>query len=224
LEQWKELNLTKHFQTFEREITPLVKTLASIVYYKDKIIDILEKHLKVPDSLALDGLLDLITKLARDLEGDFYPYFPRLFACIIPLVYHRDVRLLESVFNCIAYLFKFLARQLTPDLCETFSMLSRLLGEDHETKPYIRHFTAESFAFLMRKARGPDLHKLVAHILNSLRADGSEEYVEGLAMLFFECVKVKHLINLLIQLKKKYGVYLLIYHYWKIASGSSIAL
>ncbi|KAL0082208.1 armadillo-type protein [Phycomyces blakesleeanus] len=189
LEQWKELNLTKHFQTFEREITPLVKTLASIVYYKDKIIDILEKHLKVPDSLALDGLLDLITKLARDLEGDFYPYFPRLFACIIPLVYHRDVRLLESVFNCIAYLFKFLARQLTPDLCETFSMLSRLLGEDHETKPYIRHFTAESFAFLMRKARGPDLHKLVAHILNSLRADGSEEYVEGLAMLFFECVK-----------------------------------
>lgn len=45
--------------------------------------------------MALDGLLDLVTKLAKDLEGEFYPYYPRLLSCVIPLVYHQDIKLLE---------------------------------------------------------------------------------------------------------------------------------
>ncbi|KAG0190710.1 U3 snoRNP protein [Apophysomyces sp. BC1034] len=167
LESWKELNLTRHFSTFAREIAPYAKSLPSIVYHKAKIVDILEKHLKIPDSMALDGLLELtavdslVTKLAKDLEGEFYPYFSRIFDCILPLVYHRDVQLLEVGSN----------------------------GEDNKSKPYIRHFTAESFAFLLRKARGKDLEQIVRHMLVSLQANPTEEYEEGLAMLFFECIK-----------------------------------
>lgn len=62
----------------------------------------------------------LVTKLAKDLEGEFYPYYPRMLSCVLPLVYHQDIKLLESVFNCIAYLFKFLSRQILPDLDQTF--------------------------------------------------------------------------------------------------------
>ncbi|KAI8994575.1 armadillo-type protein [Pilobolus umbonatus] len=186
---WKDLNMTTHFKEFAREITPLVKSLPSIIHHKDTIVDILEKHLKVKDSLALDGLLDLVTKLAKDLEGEFYPYYPRLLSCIIPLVYHQDIKLLENVFNCIAYLFKFLSRQILPDLKSTFYLLSKLLGEDNQTKPYIRHFTAEAFAFLLRKTRGEDLSKIITVILDSLKADPSEQYEEGLAMLFFEAFR-----------------------------------
>jgi U3 small nucleolar RNA-associated protein 20 len=65
-----------------------------------------------------------------------------------------------------------------------------MLGEDNQAKPYVRHFTAEAFAFLMRKARGDDLNKIVKCILDSLRSNPSKEYEEGLAMLFFECIKV----------------------------------
>ncbi|KAF7724248.1 U3 snoRNP protein [Apophysomyces ossiformis] len=126
LESWKELNLTRHFSIFAREITPYAKSLPSIVYHKEKIVEILEKHLKVPESMALDGLLE---------------------------------------------------------------KLSKLLGEDHKSKPYIRHFTAEAFAFLLRKARGKDLEDIVRHILASLRSNATKEYEEGLAMLFFECIK-----------------------------------
>ncbi|KAI8146751.1 armadillo-type protein [Fennellomyces sp. T-0311] len=186
---WKDLNMTKHFTTFQREMTPLAKTLPSIIYHKDQIVNVLEKHLQVQDSMALDALLDLVTKLAKDLEGEFYPYFPRLFAAMLPIVYSRDFRILECLFNAIAYLFKYLARQILPDLCSTFSLISRLLGEDHKQKPYIRHFTAEAFAFLLRKTRGKDFAKITQHILASLRENPSEQYIEGLAMLFFECMK-----------------------------------
>lgn len=69
-------------------------------------------------------------------------------------------------------------------------MLANLLGEDNQAKPYVRHFTAEAFAFLLRKARGADLTKIIKCILNTLREDPSENFEEGLAMLFFESVKV----------------------------------
>lgn len=71
-----------------------------------------------------------------------------------------------------------------------FSLLAKLLGEDNQAKPYVRHFTAEAFAFLLRKARGADLTKIIACILDTLRADPSLEFEEGLAMLFFESIKV----------------------------------
>ncbi|OBZ87321.1 U3 small nucleolar RNA-associated protein 20 [Choanephora cucurbitarum] len=187
--EWKDLNMTRNFKDFAKDIQPLVKSLPSIIYHKDTIVDILEKHLKVKGSMALDGLLDLVTKLAKDLEGEFYPYYPRILSCIIPLVYHQDINLLESVFNCIAYLFKFLSRQILPDLDQTFLLLAKLLGEDNQTKPYIRHFTAEAFAFLLRKTRGADLSKAVKCILDTLKAEPSVEFEEGLAMLFFESIK-----------------------------------
>ncbi|CEG75265.1 hypothetical protein RMATCC62417_10338 [Rhizopus microsporus] len=189
LTSWKELNLTRNFKDFVKEITPFVKSLPSIVYHKDTIVDVLEKHLKVKESMALDGLLDLVTKLAKDLEGEFYPYYPRLLSAILPLVYNRDVKLLESVFNCIAYLFKFLSRQILPELDVTFNLLSNMLGEDNQAKPYVRRFTAEAFAFLLRKTRGMELTKIVKHIINSLKREPSKEYEEGLAMLFFESIK-----------------------------------
>lgn len=65
-----------------------------------------------------------------------------------------------------------------------------MLGEDNQAKPYVRHFTAEAFAFLLRKARAADLTNIIEHMLNALRAEPSEQFEEGLAMLFFESIKV----------------------------------
>jgi U3 small nucleolar RNA-associated protein 20 len=189
LEEWKEKNLTTHFSLFVRDIQMYVKTLPSILYHKERLVACIEKHLQVPDSLALDAILDLTTKLAKDLESEFYPYFGQIFAAIVPHIKHRDVKTLESVFNCIAYLFKYLSKQLTNDLSPTFAMLAPLLGEDNQQKPYIRHFAAESFAFLLRKARGKDLTLIMEYILERVRQEPNEEFVEGVAMLFFECVK-----------------------------------
>jgi U3 small nucleolar RNA-associated protein 20 len=60
LENWKDLNMTRNFKDFYKEITPLVKSLPSIIYHKEEIVNILEKHLKSKGSLALDGLLEYV--------------------------------------------------------------------------------------------------------------------------------------------------------------------
>lgn len=52
--------MTRNFKDFAKEMTPLVKSLPSIIYHKDDIVNILEKHLRVKDSMALDGLLEYV--------------------------------------------------------------------------------------------------------------------------------------------------------------------
>jgi U3 small nucleolar RNA-associated protein 20 len=78
-----------------REIKSIYRTLPQILYHKDEIIKILIKHLRVHESLAYEPLLDLATKLARDLEDDFYPYFGEVIGCIIELTKYKDVEILE---------------------------------------------------------------------------------------------------------------------------------
>lgn len=37
----------------------------------------------------------LVTKLAKDLEGEFYPYFMQIFSHMLPLAARRDVVVIE---------------------------------------------------------------------------------------------------------------------------------
>ncbi|GBB97092.1 hypothetical protein RclHR1_02910020 [Rhizophagus clarus] len=188
LESWKELNLTRHFAIFVREVSQYCQSLPQLLYHKEKIVEILENNLKVEDSLALEPLLDLVTKLAKDLEIEFYSYFERIFACIIPLTKHRDIKTLECTFNCIAYLFKYLIKQIINDLCSTYRLIAPLLGKEYQ-KPYIQRFAAESFAFLLRKARGNHLKEIVNFIIASIHESPSEIYCRGLSILFSEAAK-----------------------------------
>uniref|UniRef100_U9SZI5 Uncharacterized protein n=1 Tax=Rhizophagus irregularis (strain DAOM 181602 / DAOM 197198 / MUCL 43194) TaxID=747089 RepID=U9SZI5_RHIID len=188
LESWKEFNLTRHFAIFVHEVSEYCQSLPQLLYHKEKIVEILERNLKVEDSLALEPLLDLVTKLARDLEIEFYSYFERIFACIIPLTKHRDIKTLECTFNCIAYLFKYLIKQIINDLCPTYRLIAPLLGKEYQ-KPYIQRFAAESFAFLLRKARGNNLTEIINYIIASIYESPSEIYCRGLSMLFSEAAK-----------------------------------
>ncbi|KAK9695959.1 U3 snoRNP protein [Basidiobolus ranarum] len=120
LQSWKELNCTTNFAEFYVKVEKHTQSLAQLLYHKENVIDILEEHLKVEDSLALEPLLNLVTMLAKDLQEEFFPYYERMLACIIPLVKHKDVNILEWSFNAIAYLFKYLSKQLVVDLRPTF--------------------------------------------------------------------------------------------------------
>lgn len=62
LESWKEFNLTRHFAIFVCEVSEYCQSLPQLLYHKEKIVEILERNLKVEDSLALEPLLELVTK------------------------------------------------------------------------------------------------------------------------------------------------------------------
>jgi hypothetical protein len=69
------------------------------------------------------------------------------------------------------------------------SLIAPLLGKEYQ-KPYIQRFAAESFAFLLRKARGNNLTEIINYIIASVYESPSEIYCRGLSMLFSEAAKV----------------------------------
>lgn len=87
--------------------------------------------------------------MSRDLQNDFYSYFPRLFSSITKLLETQNTDILEWSYQALSYLFKFLWRYMLKDLDNVYTLYSPLFEDAR--KEYIRNFSAESFAFLMRK-------------------------------------------------------------------------
>ncbi|CAH1799075.1 unnamed protein product [Owenia fusiformis] len=185
LQKWQELNCTQHFTNFQREIRDKVHTFAQLLHNKEIVVGLLEKHLQIHDSLALEPLLDLVVQLARDLQSDFYPLFPAFFRILVKLlsVYHHDTETLEKIFVCLSYIFKFLWRHLLKDIENVFTLFCPLLDESY--KEYIRNFAAESFAFLMRKVKDRDA--LFDFMFKKLVEN--PKLIPGLGRLLFEMMK-----------------------------------
>lgn len=58
----------------------------------------------------------LTAQLARDLQMDFYNYFPVIFQAIVKTLDTQNTEVLEWSFQCLSYLFKFLWRYMLKDL------------------------------------------------------------------------------------------------------------
>ena len=58
----------------------------------------------------------LTVQLSRDLQNDFYAYFPRIFNAITQLLDTQNTDILEWAFQTLSYLFKFLWRYMLKDL------------------------------------------------------------------------------------------------------------
>ncbi|KAF9085956.1 U3 snoRNP protein [Mortierella sp. AD031] len=190
LEEWKELNLSAPFVRFALDVKNYCQTLPQLLYHKDRVVELLIKNLNDGNVLSLEPILDLTTQLSKDLDDELFLYFDKLLTAILPLVDFRDVKVIEWAFNCIASLFKKYSDQLRTNLCPTFKLLAPLLGEDNSQKPYIRNFAAESFSFLIRKAPVDHLKVILTYILSLLRESPTENFVEGVAKLLFETIKL----------------------------------
>jgi hypothetical protein len=125
----------------------------------------------------------LTAQLSRDLQNDFYVYFPRFFQTISNLLNTQDTDMIEWCFQCLSFLFKFLWRYMLNDLSNVYDLYSPLF-EDTK-KIYIKNFAAESFAFLMRKVQ--DKNRLFAFLFERLQEHENEAY--GIAKLIFEMFK-----------------------------------
>lgn len=181
--KWSELNCTEDFDCLKKEVGVEIESLPQLVLQKDAISQALKNQLSKKDNKALDATLEMTVALARDLQYDFYPYFPDFFHLICGHLNTQDPELLERIFTCLAYLYKFLWRYMVKDMDLIFRLYVPLLG-DHQ-KDYVRDFAAESFAFLMRKV--PDKEQLVGLIFKHLET--SPRYTAGIGKLFFEMTK-----------------------------------
>ena len=164
-----------------------------LLYHKNKIINLLIEELQKENSLAMETLLELSTCIARDLQDEFYPFFPQILIVLVKLLDPNNPKLLEKIFSTLGYLFKFLQKLLLQDIDNVFSLYyNELLGHK---KDYIRIFAAESFSFLLRKLNRERLSSHIDFIFSKLQETppntfASSQLSDGVSNLFFETVKV----------------------------------
>lgn len=150
LDQWAELNLTQTFTTFSNKVNPLCENLPQLLHHADAIFDLLVQHIEKQDALALEPLLSLLAHLAHDLGQKYEKYFATTVQVVTKVAAsHEDPDIIEWSFTCLAWMFKYLSRLLVHDLRPLFEIMIPYLSAK---KDYLVRFSAESLAFLLRKA------------------------------------------------------------------------
>ncbi|KAI1749447.1 armadillo-type protein [Xylaria castorea] len=198
LENWAELNLSKGFTLFKRELKPLCDSLPQILHFEGRIMDLLEKYISAQDLESLEPLLDLLTAFAHDLGSRFEKHYSRALSLIIQLASRpQDAAVVEWTFACLAFLFKYLSKLLVPDLRPTYDLLAPLLGKAR-SPAHITKFAAEALSFLVKKAAAPAnrekaLVPFIQHVRDDFAASRDNRHLElyyhGLMTMFAEAVK-----------------------------------
>ncbi|KAK3488983.1 armadillo-type protein [Neurospora hispaniola] len=198
LDKWSELNISRAYVHFRRQVTSLTDSLAQILYHEDKIMDLLVEHTEKHNKETLEPLLDLITAFAHDLGVRFEKHYPRALRLIVDLASKvHDVEVIEWTFAALAFLFKYLSRLLVPDLRPTYDTVAPLMGKARQPG-HIARFAAEAMSFLIKKAAAPS-HKqtalplIVQHVRDDLYSmHGTKQfglYSQGIMVMFAEAIK-----------------------------------
>lgn len=198
LQKWGELNVSKGFSNFKREVYPLCESLPQLLHFEEKIMGLLDQYISMQEKEALEPLLDLLTAFSHDLGARFEKYYSKSLHLILAIAGRpQDVDVIEWTFGALAFLFKYLSKLLVPDLRPTYDVMAPLLGRSRHP-PHIARFAAEALSFLVRKAAAPShretsLAQFVEHIMKDLRSTTEDRqftlYKDGLMTMFAEAIK-----------------------------------
>ncbi|CAF3686081.1 unnamed protein product [Rotaria sordida] len=200
LQHWSTLNFSEAYSKIYQKLLPLANSLEQVIYNREQIILLIRQSLNEYNPLIIETLLDLIVQLARDLQSDFYIYYKQyLFTDIINLLINSkkqqqneiNTQLLEQIFQCLTYLFKYLWRIMLKDLANLYELYSKYLFSSKiintltTNYEYIRSFAAESFAYLLRKIE--NYQSFIDYLFNTKERDENE--LDSLVLVFSETCK-----------------------------------
>eukprot|EP00850_Spirogloea_muscicola_P011766 SM000074S21676 [mRNA] locus=s74:346390:362774:- [translate_table: standard] len=181
--RWRELNSAADFNTLYQELLPLVQTMPQLLHHRDAIVSALLSRMRLDAALSLDPILSLTAILARDLREDFLPFLPSVLGALTALLLSgadHDPDLLEQVFTCVSYTFKYLVSFLAQDLVLVLRCTNRL--RFHKEK-HIRLFVAEAIAYLLRQAPLKQLIRGVRRLLREAEVSSSQHKISGCAAI-----------------------------------------
>lgn len=169
---------------------PKILTLDLLLINESEVVDILFDNIGKCTSFSATSVLDLLQSLVCDIRKDFLPYLDRSFALISSVIERssNEPEMVVSAFNCIAHILAFLERHLIGDTDRLFPLIKPLLFHKH--KHYIRHFAAQSLAFLIRRSK--EFKKLFAEdILGGLVDERSSNHSDAIGKLMSACLRIK---------------------------------
>ncbi|CAE8613510.1 unnamed protein product, partial [Polarella glacialis] len=103
----------------------------------------------------------------------------------------QDSVLVEQVFQCLAYLLKYLARYVASDLPVYLTQYSVLL---RHPKPWLRHFAGETLAFIIRRLKASKVEAALSDVFGLLAEEGRSmqelaNLADSLSVILFEAAK-----------------------------------
>ncbi|XP_027204358.2 small subunit processome component 20 homolog [Dermatophagoides pteronyssinus] len=185
LEKWTDLNCTHDFRQLRQRIgSPLdVQNLVQIVHKKKILIDTLLDAMVNPENKALNAILELLIALSRDLQSEFYEYFSPIFDRLVNLsMQNEDPEIIENIFVCQTFLFKYLWKHIIKDIEEHFQIFKKAFTCK---KQYVINFTGETFAFLIRRSKDPS--KLFEIIFENV--EQNDNLSKAVGRIIFESIK-----------------------------------
>ncbi|CEP24480.1 unnamed protein product [Cyberlindnera jadinii] len=185
LERWVEFNRSANFTQFFEAVQPKCQSLPQLIHYRQFIFDQLCESLEKGDSLSLHPLTELLTQFCHDLGPDFMEFYEKTVTLITQMAIRENTsETLEWEFNCLGFIFKYLAKVLTEDLVPTFNLLEPLF----HSKEHIARFSAEALSFLLRKTPQKELIKFTEVAFVNIETE-DETYVKSIVTLFSESMK-----------------------------------
>ncbi|CAM9858263.1 unnamed protein product, partial [Choristocarpus tenellus] len=174
LDRAKELNVTSPFKRFYYKVWPLVQSLPELLHHGKTVVDMLLQLLEDPNVTSQVGeqVLQLLSVLARDLQGSFFPFFPRVSEALVALVSDEDVspEICGQVLRCLGFLLKFLSRPLARDMGALKALYPPLLGH---RKDFARRLSAQSLATTLRRLKPKGMRRHVRALVGALAAGAS---------------------------------------------------
>nr|OQO32135.1 hypothetical protein B0A51_00978 [Rachicladosporium sp. CCFEE 5018] len=199
LAEWRDLNLSQTFTSFATQAEPLCDSLPVLLHNEETVMGLLMEYIQRADALAMEPLLALLAHFAHDMDTRFEGHFAQAVSVVASVAAkHEDPAVVEWSFTCLAWLFKYLSRLLTPDLRPLYDLMSPYLGVQSQ-KPFIIRFAAESMSFLIRKSATQyerdtvPLDRIIGHVLESCpsanEGRASNLHQQGVMTLLTESMK-----------------------------------
>ncbi|XBW37983.1 hypothetical protein QEN19_003568 [Hanseniaspora menglaensis] len=197
-EYWSDINLSGSYDSFQQDISELIKNLPTIIYNKDTILKTILKYIGLHDELSLQPLCEILSQFVHDLNEDFLPYYMEslntLIALIKDSIIRQKVKAFEYGFNCLIYIFKYLSKQIirfddSKLMIQTFEIFNTLITDNANF--YIKKFSAESLSFLVRKCNKQLLKQIVDLLFDKLNTVEYElNNYEGIYLILSEALKI----------------------------------
>lgn len=198
LEHWQEVNLSGNFTDFAYQVRNYTQSLPQIIHHQSKIFDALYDHIDTYDPHSIQPLLELLAQFVHDLGSDFMVYYPRILKLLTKIALDIKINdlqnnvnssnLLEWTFNCISFMFKYLASSLVEDYRLTFDILLPILSLNRQQ--YIARFCSEALSYLIKRMKQSQLNEAVRYLLieNIELIRENVTFKDSLVVLFSEAI------------------------------------
>jgi len=193
-----ETDRTEGFRKIFKTLIPLVQSLPLVLHNLELIVTLLLDGLTGKVSFSALSFLKLFVALAKDSQGDFFPFLGRICENIFSIIVLNDAALCSQIFKTVGGMFSEMENIISKRDPELLFFRKQLIFLVTHRRDYIRRFTGEMLAPIIRKLPVKNRNKFIKLLVcglagnsdcSSRSATQTDEIVDGVARILFNVLR-----------------------------------